>query len=110
MGMNFARSALTVSLPSQNPSGQPASCRINQFKNTEPEETAVSSPRSITVFKAGQQVFHAEAGRLGVQNSACWDYLCFASGIIGASYTLMPAAARRIEALGFETVVASGLV
>lgn len=60
-------------------------------------------PTSITVTKGGQQVFHADAGRIGRADSARADYLVFASGVIGASYTILIDAAKRIAADGYET-------
>ncbi len=60
-------------------------------------------PSSITVEKAGQQVFQAEAGRLGREDSACCDFRCFASGVIGASYTVLEDAANRLTTLGYQT-------
>lgn len=60
-------------------------------------------PTTITVAKAGQQVFGAESGRLGRADSACCEFLCFASGVIGASYTVLDDAAKRIQTLGYDT-------
>lgn len=60
-------------------------------------------PTSITVEQGGVQVFHAQAGRLGCEDSACCDFLCFASGVIGASYTVLEDAANRLVALGYQT-------
>jgi len=65
--------------------------------------TITSSPISIIVTKAGQQVFQAKAGRLGLANSASCDFLLFASAVIGASYTVIDDAAKRIATLGYET-------
>ncbi|MDO9236186.1 MAG: hypothetical protein Q7U28_09175 [Aquabacterium sp.] len=65
--------------------------------------TPWAAPTSITVTKAGHQVFHAEAGRLGRFDSACSDFLLFASDVIGASYTILDDAAKRIATLGYET-------
>jgi hypothetical protein len=67
------------------------------------------SPTAITVSKAGQQVFHALAGRLGRSDSACCDYLLFASDVIGASYTILVDAARRIADYAYETVFTPAL-
>ncbi len=67
-------------------------------------------PSSITVTNNGQPVFQAEAGRLGFARSASCDFLCFASGVIGASYTILEDAARRIAGMGYETVFAVGAV
>jgi hypothetical protein len=64
----------------------------------------VKSSASITVTKGDQQVFKAEAGRLGCADSARYDFLCFASGVIGASYTVMEDAAKRISEFGYVTV------
>lgn len=63
----------------------------------------MSLPTSITVEKDGQQVFHAEAGRLGRDDSACCEFRCFASGVIGASYTVLEDAAKRLTTLGYQT-------
>lgn len=60
-------------------------------------------PASITVERDDQQVFHAEAGRLGRIDSACCDFRCFASGVIGASYTVLEDAAKRLATLGYRT-------
>ncbi len=74
------------------------------------EESIVVLPASITVTKNGQLVFQAAAGRLGFAMSASCDFLCFASGVIGASYTILEDAARRIAGMGYETVFAVGAV
>lgn len=55
-------------------------------------------------------MFRAEAGRLGYAMSASCDFLCFASGVVGASYTILEDAARRIEGMGYETVFAEGAI
>lgn len=65
-------------------------------------------PTAIAVTKDGQPVFQAKAGRLGFSMSASCDFLCFASGVIGASYTILGDAARRIAAMGYETVFVEG--
>lgn len=62
----------------------------------------LTQPTSIRVQKNLQEVFQCDAGRLGFAQSARCDYLCFASGIIGASYTILEDAARRIAAMGYE--------
>lgn len=64
-------------------------------------------PISITVRKGSQEVFAAEAGRLGQAESACRDFICFASPIIGAAYHHMGYvdAAKRISELGYETSI-----
>ena len=67
-------------------------------------------PASIIVTRNGQPVFRAEAGRLGFAGSASCDFLCFSSGVIGASYTILEDAARRIAGMGYETVFAVGTV
>ena len=62
-------------------------------------------PTEITVTKNGVQVFKAEAGRLGREDSACRDFICFASPIIGAAYYYLSyhEAARHICDFGYET-------
>ncbi|MYM92581.1 hypothetical protein [Duganella vulcania] len=63
---------------------------------------------SITVTKDGEQKFHATSGRMGFAESAALDFLCWASPIIGAAYTVVDDAARRITAMGAEvTLVAA---
>lgn len=67
----------------------------------------VTLPSSITVTKEGAQVFKADAGRMGQHDSACRDFICFASPIIGASYYYLSYvdAAKRITNFGFETTI-----
>ena len=67
-------------------------------------------PTSITVTKNNTQVFHAESGRLGMEESACRDFICFASPIIGAPYYYLcyEEAAKRIANDGFETCIVEG--
>jgi hypothetical protein len=52
-------------------------------------------------------VFEASEGRCGFPESACRDYACFASPIIGAAYHYrdFEAAARRIASRGYETTI-----
>lgn len=65
----------------------------------------MASTTSITVTYGDQIVFHAEGGRLGVPNSVISDFLLFASDLIGASYTLVEDAAKRISSFGYKTSV-----
>lgn len=64
-------------------------------------------PTSITVTQDGVTVFHAESGRLGLNDSACRDFIGFASPIIGAAYhyRCYVEAAHRISAIGYETII-----
>lgn len=62
-------------------------------------------PTRITVQKDGEQVFTAEAGRYGMAESACNEFVCFASPIIGAAYVCERAAANRIAEHGYETLI-----
>lgn len=61
--------------------------------------------KRITVPRDGIQVFSAIAGRLGSPASAELDFLIFASGVIGAAFTLLPDAVARLRALGYQTCV-----
>lgn len=56
---------------------------------------------NITVLKDGKEVFAAQDGRLGVHDSARLDFLGFASGIIGASYTILEDASLRLGSMGY---------
>lgn len=67
----------------------------------------MSLPTSITVTKNGILVFSAEAGRFGRDDSACRDFIGFASPIIGAAYHYLNyhEAAKRISPTGYETCI-----
>lgn len=61
--------------------------------------------KRTTVSRDEIQVFSAIAGRLGSPASAELDFLIFASGVIGAAFTLLPDAVARVRALGYQTHV-----
>lgn len=64
-------------------------------------------PQRITVFKAGDQVFDSVAGLCGLPDSACRDFICFSSPIVGAAgyYLAYEEWAERIAPYGYETVI-----
>lgn len=67
-------------------------------------------PEKISVSRGGAQVFVAEAGRGGFADSACRDFACYASPIIGAAYThtCFVEAAKRIADLEYSTMIEQG--
>lgn len=71
--------------------------------------TRKSPPIKIVVTKRGEEVFKAEAGRMGFDDSAMRDYTCFASPLIGASYYYLDyeGSSQRIADLGYRTTFAT---
>lgn len=69
----------------------------------------MNMPTSITVTNRAENVFQAESGRLGLADSACRDFICFASPIIGAAYHYLAfvEAAERIAPYGYATTIVS---
>lgn len=67
--------------------------RTNAEKNIEQNGCL----KNASVLKNGVEVFFAEAGRLDRDDSVEWDFLNFASGVIGASYAFMNDAVERLE-------------
>lgn len=73
--------------------------RTNAEKNIEQNGCL----KNASVLKNGVEVFFAKAGRNGWDNSVEYDFLSFASEIIGASYTFIDDAADRL--MGFKLEV-----
>ena len=59
--------------------------------------------KNASVMKNGAEVFFAEAGRNGFDNSVEYDFISFASEIIGATYVFIDDAADRL--MGFKLEV-----
>lgn len=79
----------------------------NVVRPNSPEKREMTYPTKITVLQNGREVFSAEAGRLGYADSACRDFACFASPIIGAAYSHLACneAAARIAESGYTTTI-----
>lgn len=58
--------------------------------------------KNASVMKNGIEVFFAEAGRNGWCDSVEYDFLSFASAIIGAPYTFIDDAADRLTGIKLE--------
>ena len=65
----------------------------------------MSYPSKIVVRSHGEIVFEASEGKEGMADSACREFTCFASPIIGAAYHHLDflAGAGRIASRGYQS-------